>query len=155
MHVSGDKLEFRESYIPTFVHRLFDPLSKLGAEGITEVINFMDLYHISKDDFDCINEIYMGKLPEIPTAVKSAFTRTYNKMSHPTVSSFKGGNGPGTGNGSKPDFDDILEDEEVPDEEEEEDKMDGKMEDKMIKIPKKKETKKETKKSKGKGKKEK
>ena len=149
MHVSGDKLEFRESYIPAFVSRMFDPLSKQGQGGINEVISFMDHYHITKDDFDCINELFMGKLPDIPSSVKSAFTRTYNKMSHPTVSTFKSSGGGGRGDVSRPDFEDILDDDEdVPDEEEEEEKLN----DKMIKIPKKKESKSKESSSKPKGK---
>jgi replication factor C subunit 1 len=129
---------------------MFDPLSKKGQDGINEVINFMDHYHITKDDFDCINEIFMKKLPDIPTSVKSAFTRTYNKLAHPTVSTYKSSNGGGRADNSRPDFEDILEDEEGPDEEEEEEE---KLEDKMIKIPKKKEQKKKESNSKTKAKK--
>lgn len=153
--MSGDKLEFRESYIPAFVSRMFDPLFKKGQDGISEVISFMDHYHITKDDFDCINEIFMKKLPDIPTAVKSAFTRTYNKLAHPTVASFTSSSGSGRSDISRPDFEDILEDEEGPEEEEEEEEKP----DKMIKVPKKKETTQKSKesssKSKGKTKKDK
>lgn len=149
MHVSADKLEFRESYVPAFVSRMFDPLFKKEQEGINEVISFMDHYHLTKDDFDCINEIFMNKLPNIPTSVKSAFTRTYNKLAHPTTAAFKSSNGGGRADISRPDFEDILEDEDGPeDEEEEEEKLD----DKMIKVPKKKNQKAKESSSKGKGK---
>jgi replication factor C subunit 1 len=126
---------------------MYDPLFQKGQDGINEVINFMDHYHITKDDFDCMNEISMNKLPDIPTSVKSAFTRTYNKLAHPTVSTYKSSNGGGRADNSRPDFEDILEDEEGPEEEEEEEE---KLDDKMIKISKKKK-----KESKGKVKKDK
>lgn len=145
INVSADKLEFRDQYVPALVSRMFDPISKKGQDGINEVISFMDHYHITKEDFDCINEIFMKKLPDIPTSVKSAFTRTYNKMAHPTVSANSSTLGGGRADNVRPDFEDILQDDDGPDdgpdeEEEEEEKLD-----KMIKVSKKKEKAKESK----------
>ena len=76
LHVSSDKFELRQSYIPTLVSRIFRPLIERGHDGIDEVIEFMDKYHLTKDDFDSLTEIYLQKVGDIPTAVKSAFTRT-------------------------------------------------------------------------------
>ncbi len=36
----------------------------------------MDSYYISKEDFDALTQdIFLGKKKELPTAVKTAFTR--------------------------------------------------------------------------------
>jgi replication factor C subunit 1 len=131
--VSGDKLEFRTSYIPAFVSFLFGPLSSKGQDGIDQVIQFMDRYHFSKDDFDSFADIYMAKLPDIPTAVKSAFTRKYNKLAHPMAST-KSKSSNSKIDSVRPDFEDILEEDIVDDdEEEEEEELDG-----IVQVAKKK-----------------
>ncbi|KAI8452350.1 replication factor C subunit 1 [Phakopsora pachyrhizi] len=91
LKISADKREVLMSYLPILYPRLFDPLlnKKDGADGVTEVIELMDDYYLTKDEWDSIVELMaLGKsaeevLKKIPSASKSAFTRKYNKMSHP------------------------------------------------------------------------
>ena len=82
LRVSGDKREIRQSYLPTLFPRLVSPLVEHGTEGVQEVIDLMDQYYLSKEEWDAIVEMGIGEgmsveqvLKSIPTATKSAFTR--------------------------------------------------------------------------------
>ena len=77
MHLStsADANEIRQSYLPTLISKLHWILSLHGQECIPTLLEFMDHYHISREDFDTIGELYLGKLPIIPSGVKTAFTR--------------------------------------------------------------------------------
>ncbi|GAA5986053.1 hypothetical protein JCM10908_006386 [Rhodotorula pacifica] len=90
LRVSGDKREIRQSYIPTLFPRLVSPLVEHGSEGVQEVIELMNQYYLSKEEWDAIIEMGIGEgmsmeqvLKSIPTATKSAFTRKYNSSDHP------------------------------------------------------------------------
>lgn len=88
--VSGNKNELRQAYLPTLVDRLTLPLIHDGQAGIPTVMEVMDYYFLEKDDWDALLDLRITKdkdplLASIPTAVKSAFTRSYNKASHPTT----------------------------------------------------------------------
>ncbi|KAJ9064148.1 DNA replication factor C complex subunit Rfc1 [Entomophthora muscae] len=88
--ISGNKNELRQSYLPTLVTRLTKPLAQEGQADIPAVIHVMDHYFLEKDDWDALVDlrIFKGKnsiLESIPSAVKSAFTRSYNKADHPTI----------------------------------------------------------------------
>ncbi|KAK4704443.1 replication factor C subunit 1, partial [Phenoliferia sp. Uapishka_3] len=90
LRVSGDRKEIRQNYIPALFTKLITPLHERGAEGIEDVISLMDNYFITKEDWDAIVELGVGDgfrddevLKMIPSAVKSTFTRTYNKGEHP------------------------------------------------------------------------
>jgi len=58
-----------------------------GKEAVSEIIQCMDDYFLTKDDWDAIIELGVGPMDEkavnIPGPTKSAFTRMYNQMSHP------------------------------------------------------------------------
>ena len=51
------------------------------------IIDLMDSYYLTKDDWDAILELGVGPMDmervKIDTQVKTSFTRTYNQMSHP------------------------------------------------------------------------
>ena len=72
-------------YLPAFYKRLTDPLRFTGADGIDEVVEFMDAYGFTREDWDSINELKNGSEEEsdgIPGNVKAAFTRKYNTGVH-------------------------------------------------------------------------
>jgi len=104
--VSGDRREIRQSYLPTLFPRLVEPLQERGSvslilpfhlsvpaedvlikletsqEAVPEVIELMDEYYLTKEDWDAIVELGIGEgfsqeevLKAIPTATKTAFTR--------------------------------------------------------------------------------
>ena len=89
LKISGDKNEVRQSYLPALFPALTQPLLKQGVDAVEPLIEFMDSYYLSKEDWDTILELGIGRndgqkvLDNIPTATKSAFTRTYNKNAHP------------------------------------------------------------------------
>ncbi|CCD24960.1 replication factor C subunit 1 NDAI_0E01440 [Naumovozyma dairenensis CBS 421] len=124
LSTSTDKLGLRLAYLPTFKRRLLEPLLHKGAEGVSDVIELMDDYYLTREDWDTIMDFMIGpdittlQLKKIPTSVKTAFTRKYNSMTHP-VAIYKTGSSIGTGVGSAarstPDFEDVVDaDDAVP-----------------------------------------
>ncbi|GAA97282.1 uncharacterized protein L969DRAFT_91871 [Mixia osmundae IAM 14324] len=89
LSVSGDRKEIRQVYIPTLLPRLVQPLIKDGQQGIPDVIRLMDEYFLTKEEWDTVLELGIdsskgdGLLKAIASKDKAAFTRQYNKQSHP------------------------------------------------------------------------
>lgn len=149
MRTSTSKTELRMEYMPVFSEKLTSPLVDSGEEGIPDVVETMDYYYLSREDWDNIIDFGVGankgaeNLKKIPTKVKTAFTRKYNSAQHP-VAIYKTGNSIGTGRAKKEsvDFEGVVEDDTAKDDEESEavdpDAIDAK--DKLIKEvkPKKK-----------------
>lgn len=142
----SDKKSFRLDYIPLFIEKLTEPILKYQDEGIESVIDIMDYYYLTKEDWDSIVDFGVGPLKsdnylkKISTKTKTTFTRKYNASSHPTAI-YKTGNsvtGRGSGGGKqKVDYEDVIEDDttgkdEQDDEEVDDDKIDAKK-DKLIK----------------------
>ncbi|KAI5475697.1 chromosome transmission fidelity factor [Pseudohyphozyma bogoriensis] len=129
LRISGDRKEIRQSYIPTLFQKIVTPLTERGADAIEEVIQVMDDYYLTKEEWDTIVELGIGDgfeqegvLKKIPTAVKTSFTRQYNKAEHPVpfhreMAVTKKGKG-GGGGGAAVDYEDVIVDDM---EEEEED----------------------------------
>ncbi|KAF8493303.1 replication factor RFC1 C terminal domain-containing protein [Hysterangium stoloniferum] len=89
LRVSGDKSEIRTSYIPAMNLPLVQPLTDNGSSAVDEVIECMDEYYLSKEDWDTIVELGVGEskddkiLKNISAATRTAFTKKYNTMDHP------------------------------------------------------------------------
>ncbi|OLL24207.1 Replication factor C subunit 1 [Neolecta irregularis DAH-3] len=89
LKTSGDKNEIRQSYLPLLFNRLSCPLIDEGVEAVPDIIETMDEYFLTKEDWDSIMELGIGLqsgeqvLKRISTATKSAFTRKYNQANHP------------------------------------------------------------------------
>lgn len=155
LSTSTNKMGLRLQYMPTMKRHLLDPLLRDGSAAIENVINFMDDYYLSKDHWDSIMQFYVGTddttaaLKSIPSSTKSAFTRAYNNVSHPTPIMKLGVSTGRATAAARPDFEDVVDnDDEVPVEEEnpkDEDEIDFKK-DKFIKQVGKKKTKSKTKK---------
>ncbi|KAI9290817.1 RFC1-domain-containing protein [Neoconidiobolus thromboides FSU 785] len=138
--ISGDKNELRQNYLLTLNNKLTKELIKDGNNGISKTIQLMDNYYLDKEDWDTLIDLGIGSqagseiLKGIPTSVKSAFTRTYNKQPHPTmlnvvIASVK------TKKEAIPDLEDVLGEGELNDEEEEEEEEEDDedvMKDKLI-----------------------
>lgn len=87
-----NNLDLRLTYIPLLREKLLQPLVKGGSDGIPTVLELMDEYFLTREDFDNILELSVkGNMKvedtykKLPTSVKSAFTRKYNSYLHPTV----------------------------------------------------------------------
>jgi replication factor C subunit 1 len=124
----GDKLELRLQYLPLLTYKLLNPLLQDGADGVGQVMQVMDNYYLTKEDWDVIMELGVGpdspepKAKGLPTAVKSAFTRKYNSAEHPVPYMKSVGamaaEAKGQPKADKPDLEDVIEDDvEVPEEE--------------------------------------
>ncbi|EEB98765.1 hypothetical protein MPER_01672, partial [Moniliophthora perniciosa FA553] len=60
LKVSGDKAEIRQSYIPTLFPHIVKPLADEGSSAVDEVIQHMDEYYLSREDWDTIVELRVG-----------------------------------------------------------------------------------------------
>lgn len=77
LRASGDRHEVRQNYIPAFHSQLVRRLEHEGKDALPEIIETMDNYFLTKDDWDAICELMVGPVSvvEIPTVTKTAFTR--------------------------------------------------------------------------------
>lgn len=143
-----DKVSLRLDYMNDFQTALSKPLLDDGEDGIDKVIEVMDQYFMTKDDYDNIMEFGVGAsnnpIAKVPTKVKSAFTRAYNGRTHPTAI-YKTGNLTAAATRApkqRVDFEDVVEDDTVEDkpevvEEDDSEEIDAKK-DKLIKQVKRK-----------------
>ena len=81
LRASGDRHEIRQQYMPTLWVQLVKKLQEQGKEAVPEVIELMDSYFLTKDDFDAISELGVGPMDmervKIETQAKATFTRVY------------------------------------------------------------------------------
>lgn len=151
LRTSTDKAELRLDYLPLLVKKLTDPLLTNGEDGIEEVMDIMDYYYLTKEDWESLVDFGVGQakgellLKKIPAKVKTAFTRKYNSKSHP-VAIYKTGNSVSSGSATRKqnvDFEDVIEDDTNTKDDDDElvdsDKIDTKK-DKLIKEVKPKKT---------------
>ncbi|CAN8103565.1 unnamed protein product [Discula destructiva] len=142
---SGDANEIRQQYLPVLWYQMVKRLSFEGKDCIGDVIELMDSYYLTRDDFDNLKELGVGPQAEdsvdIDTQTKAAFTRIYNSMSHP-VPFMKASNvvAPKKASRDVPDIEDAIEASEDEAEmaepaDEDDDEIDFKK-DKLIKQPK-------------------
>lgn len=77
---SGDAHEIRQQYLPVLWYQTVKRLTFEGKDCLEDVIDLMDSYYLTKDDFDSIMELGVGpqdqELVKIETQTKAAFTRT-------------------------------------------------------------------------------
>ncbi|XP_022765612.1 replication factor C subunit 1 isoform X2 [Durio zibethinus] len=84
---SSGRETLRLDYLTALLKRLTNPLrDKPKDEAVKEVVEFMNAYSISQEDFDTVVELskfqgHLNPLEGIPTAVKAALTRAYNEGS--------------------------------------------------------------------------
>ncbi len=85
--ISANKIGVGMDYLSVLKEMLSKPLIKRGSDGIEDVLNIMNEYNLTRDDFDTILELSTWPGSKDPMAmidskVKAAFTRAYNKESH-------------------------------------------------------------------------
>lgn len=89
--VDVDSRSVRMEYLPYLKERMASLLQQGGKDSLPELFELMDEYCVTREDFDSIVGLTKFKtksawgadpLQGVPTAVKSAFTREYNKASH-------------------------------------------------------------------------
>lgn len=143
---SGDRHEVRQQYIPVLWTEMVQKLQREGKEAVPAVIELMDSYFLTKDDFDAIMELGVGPMDQekikIDTQAKATFTRLYNQQSHP-LPFMKASSvvAPKKQTKEKPDLEEAIEesdDGEVVEEIKEDDEDVDLSKDKYVKQPKKK-----------------
>lgn len=82
--LSASKEAINLDYLTILRDSILKPLIIEGSNGIQSSLNFMNHYHLVKDDVDSLNELslwpgHKDYMSDIPAKVKSAFTRAYNK----------------------------------------------------------------------------
>ena len=79
LRVSADKNEIRQTYLPILFEKLVKRLQDDGKEAVSDIIELMDSYYLTKDDWDAILELGVGKADmesiKIETQAKATFTR--------------------------------------------------------------------------------
>lgn len=79
LRVSADRHEIRQTYLPMLFEKLIVKLRDEGKEAVPEIIELMDSYFLTKDDWDAILELGVGTADmegvKIETQAKSTFTR--------------------------------------------------------------------------------
>lgn len=77
---SGDHNEIRQQYLPIMWKETVDRLQNDGTDAVKDVIDLMDSYFLTREDFDAIQELGVGPMDEervkIETKTKANFTRT-------------------------------------------------------------------------------
>lgn len=149
LRASGDRHEIRQQYMPALWDRMVRKLADEGKDAVDGVIDLMDSYFLTRDDYDSIMELGLGPMDAtgvtIDSQTKATFTRLYNQRSHP-LSFMKASTvvAPKKMPKVKPDLEDAIDDsegEEILGEEEVEDDGESDLDlkkDKYVKAPKKK-----------------
>lgn len=79
LRTTGDRHEVRQQYMPTLWQNLVKKLQVEGKEAVPDIIELMDSYFLTKDDFDAIMELGVGPMDQekvkIETQAKATFTR--------------------------------------------------------------------------------
>ncbi|KHJ31490.1 putative subunit of heteropentameric replication factor [Erysiphe necator] len=146
LRTSCDKHVIRQQYMPVLWAETIKRLEQEGKECVDEVIDLMDSYYLTKDDFDNIMELGVGphnsEKINIESQTKATFTRLYNSRTHP-LPFMKSSDVIAAAKITKeaPDLEEVFEQEDekeilVP-EQKDDDEIDLKK-DKYIKVPKKK-----------------
>lgn len=121
LRASGDRHEIRQQYLPAVWNKTVKVLQDKGKDVAQDVIDFLDSYYLTKDDYDAVIELGLGPMDQenvkIETATKSQFTRLYNAKDHP-IAFLKAstiGNATakmGSGKREKPDLEEAVDDSE-------------------------------------------
>lgn len=149
LRTSADRHEVRQQYLPAIWNKTVNLLNEEGKESAQDVIDFMDSYYLTKEDYDAVLELGVGPMDQgrvkLDTATKSTFTRLYNQQSHP-MPFVKASHVLGTAKAGvkkdKPDLEEAVDESEADEiiddaNDDEDDEIDLKK-DKYIKAPKKK-----------------
>jgi len=85
LRTTGDRHEIRQQYLPILWEKLIKRMEIEGRDAAEQVIDLMDSYFLTKDDYDAILELGVGPMNQenvkIESQAKATFTRLYVSMS--------------------------------------------------------------------------
>jgi replication factor C subunit 1 len=76
LRTAADRHEVRQLYVPMFWDKMPKRMAQEGKDVLPEVIDLMDSYFLTRDDFDAVCELRIGDEAKIDPPTKAAFTRT-------------------------------------------------------------------------------
>jgi replication factor C subunit 1 len=77
---SGDRHEVRQQYVPILWQQLVKRLEEEGKEAVPEIIELMDSYFLTKDDFDAIGELGVGPMVQEKVKIASQDKATFTRL---------------------------------------------------------------------------
>ncbi|KAG2116771.1 replication factor RFC1 C terminal domain-containing protein [Suillus discolor] len=85
LKVSGDKHEIRQSYIHALFPHIVKPLIDRGAAAVDDVIERMDGYYLSREDWDTVVELGVDTQKDdvVNKLIKPTTKTSYNSTDHP------------------------------------------------------------------------
>ena len=87
LRTHAEKDDIRMQYLPLLWSKLVKRLEVDGKDAVSDVIELMDQYYLTKEDWDSIAELGVDYMEQeklhLETSTKAMFTRLYNQQSHP------------------------------------------------------------------------
>lgn len=80
LRTSVDRFELRQTYLPTLYARLIVRLEKEGKEIVPDLIEMMDWYYLTRDDWDAILELGVGEADMSKVSIESQAKATFTRM---------------------------------------------------------------------------
>lgn len=80
LRTSGDRHETRQQYLPVLWTRLIKRLELEGKSCVEDVVDLMDSYFLTKDDFDYIMELGLGPQDQDGVKIDSQAKATFTRM---------------------------------------------------------------------------
>ncbi|KAJ5054195.1 uncharacterized protein L3040_000477 [Drepanopeziza brunnea f. sp. 'multigermtubi'] len=117
LRTSGDRHEIRQQYLPVLWTQMIKRLELEGKDCVEEVIDLMDSYFLTRDDYDYIMELGLGpqdmEKVHLETQTKASFTRQYNSRTHPLpFMKASSANVPAAAKKAAPDLEEAFEEED-------------------------------------------
>lgn len=87
LRASGDRHEIRQQYLPLLWFKLIGEMRDRGKDSVEDIIDLMDSYFLTRDDWEAIMELGVGPMNmddvKLDSQTKATFTRLYNQKAHP------------------------------------------------------------------------
>ena len=80
LRTSGDRHEIRQQYVPVLWQNIVKKLQVEGKEAVPEIIELMDSYFLTRDDFDAIMELGVGTMDQDNVKIESQAKATFTRM---------------------------------------------------------------------------
>jgi replication factor C subunit 1 len=81
LRASADRHEIRQQYVPSLWAQLVQKLEVKGKDSVPEVIDLLDSYYLTREDWESIYELGVGPMDQeahkLDTQTKSTFTRLW------------------------------------------------------------------------------
>jgi len=80
LRASGDRHEIRQQYVPSLWSQMIRKLEHEGKDAVPEVIELMDSYFLTKDDWDAVMELGVGSMDQDKVKIESQTKATFTRL---------------------------------------------------------------------------